>query len=191
MILCWLARWVAKPIAMQIPEMVQCPLLHVCTICGEGLPSSRAVFDGHHWAFPWGVEGELIPGKTRGPLEVGVPPLCLAPHTPASHPPCALQGCVCHGSSISTLLCVWRPFCPHFFHICRQCVFNAGLAFFPCVGHRAGNVPVLMLHASSSTSTPSALSYVALCLCAQVKNPGSAFPNFRGDLIVAGSQVII
>lgn len=130
MILYWLARWVAKPIAMQIPEMVQCPLLRVCTICGEGLPSSRAVFDGH-WAFPWGVEGELIPGKTWGPLEVGVPPFCLAPHTPASHPPCALGGCVCRGSSISTLLCIWRPFCPHFFgpYIVNVCSMQGWLYF--------------------------------------------------------------
>jgi len=39
-----------------------------------------------------------MPGKTRGPLEVEVPPLCLPLCAPASHPPYAVGGCTCPGS---------------------------------------------------------------------------------------------
>lgn len=130
MILCWLSRWVAKPIAMQIPEMVQCPLLRVCTICGEGLPSSRAVFDGH-WAFPWGVEGELIPGKTRGPLEVGVPrcPLFALLHTLLLpiHP--VPWGDACAMAAVSQLFCAFDGLFVHIF---------SGLTSSMCVQCRAG-----------------------------------------------------
>lgn len=69
-------------------------------------------------------------------------------------------------------------------------VCNALRNFLLCMGNRAGNTPVLMPHALSSTGTPSALSHVAPCLCAQAKNPGPAYPNFWGDLIAATSQVM-
>lgn len=124
--------------------------------------------------------------------------LCPACCTPAFPSASLLGGCMHHGSAdiflnssvrltafLSTYFRVWH----------HHCVFNEELDLFalgdilscngtPCWKHTLAD-------ATCSTSTPSALSHRAQCLYAQAKNLGPAFPNFRVDLGVATSQLII
>lgn len=128
------------------------------------------------------------------PLFALLPALLLShlPHTWGDACTMAVQ------AFISTVLCIWQPFCPHLLgcDAVTVCSMQSWTCLhweisFLATGHHAGNTPLLLPHAPSSTSTPSALSHRAQRLYGQARNLGPAFPNFRGDLVVATSQLII
>lgn len=185
-----------NPHSCQICGMVQCPLLCVCTVCRT---SSRAVCDSH-WAFLWGADGELIPDNIQELLEVGLPPL-----------PCLLHSCFPICPTFGGMHVPWQ--CKHlsqqfyafdglFVHIfkgvtpslCAQC--RAGLVctkeFLFLQWGTMLEIHPCWCHMHQAAPAPPLLYLLGHSVCyTQAKSLGPAFPNFRVDLGVATSQLII